>query len=158
MFDFKHTIPYVSVGFAASVLLSVFSCKEQPAQQQEVVKPEPIEVKESEHRQADEALARTYLQTAREQMANGEYASAKATVEKMRDTCRLAFTAREQGILLMDSIEISLAKADKSKPDCQRRIEFYTKKLQHDLDNDLGAEQTQDFTETSETEQKETQD
>lgn len=86
----------------------------------------------SKKRIADEELAAEYLEKARAQMNAHDYDAARKTIKEMRDTCRLAFTGREAGILLMDSIELFIAEADTSLSDRQTRVEFYQKKILHD--------------------------
>lgn len=104
----------------------------------------------SDRRTEMEAKAQTFLAEARTSFANGNHAAAKQRIETMRKDCYLAITARKEGILLMDSIDIEMArrelvKADSTaqaaaSPDAQaafdeacKKVEFYERKLKHDL-------------------------
>ena len=99
--------------------------------------------KEKEKKTYSENRARVFL-------ASGCLNEAKAEVEKMRSDCYLAISARNEGILLMDSIDIRLAQAELAHIDSLLRlgvdsvnenhfneacgkIQFYERKLQHDL-------------------------
>lgn len=101
--------------------------------------------KMSRQRQEQEARAQTCLATARAQMRQGQAAKAKNTVISLREQCPMALTARAEGILLMDSIEMALtqqelrelSQADSVKAEevaaLQARLAFYKRKLEHDL-------------------------
>lgn len=82
-------------------------------------------------------------------LAQMQCAEAKAIVIKMRKDCYLALSARKEGILLMDSIDIQQAKLELSKADSLmqkqhsistsddfdeacRKVQFYERKLQYD--------------------------
>lgn len=78
--------------------------------------------------------ANRYLQIARQEMNDSDFEAARATIEEMRDSCYLALDAREKAILLLDSIDLMAARADKSDPDRETRIKFYQKKLEYDLE------------------------
>ena len=83
------------------------------------------------------------------QLAAQDYEGARTTIRTMRRAYPLALTARENGILLMDSIDlaatrtairqlegtphhsVSLPKAS-ALPELYRRLRFYERKLQHD--------------------------
>lgn len=95
----------------------------------------------SNKRIADEKLAAEYLEKAREQMNAQDYEGARKTIKEMRDTCRLAFTGREAGILLMDSIEMFMAETDTTLTDRETRVEFYQKKILHDKKENLRTKQ-----------------
>lgn len=86
----------------------------------------------SSKRVKDERLAEKLLQQAREQVKVQKLDEAKATIKLMRDTCRYALSGREQGILLLDSIELQRAINDTTKEDHDMRVEFYRRKLLHD--------------------------
>lgn len=87
----------------------------------------------SQHRIQDEQLANKYLSRARDELKRGDLDKATRSIEEMRDSCRLAFSARKAGILLLDSIELQRAQSDTTQSDWPTRVKFYQKKLQHDL-------------------------
>ena len=89
------------------------------------------------------------LQTARQQLAAHQYEAARQTVRNMRKDCYLALNARENAILLMDSIDWLAAQAELAHVDSLmrqqsdsigqadfdeacRKVQFYERKLQHD--------------------------
>ena len=96
-----------------------------------------------------EATAQQRLATAREQLKANNCQAAKKSIEAMRHDCYLALTARQQGILLMDSVELRQAQLDLAHIDslmqhgnaqasqtsfeeaCQK-VQFYERKLQFD--------------------------
>lgn len=96
-----------------------------------------------------ETIAQQRLATAREQLRKGNCQAAKKAIEAMRHDCYLALTARQQGILLMDSVELRQAQLDLARIDsimqhgnsqaasasfeeaCQK-VQFYERKLQFD--------------------------
>ena len=96
-----------------------------------------------------EAIAQQRLATARQQLSEGNCQAAKKSIEAMRHDCYLALTARQQGILLMDSVELRQAQLDLAHIDslmqhdnakshsasfeeaCQK-VQFYERKLQFD--------------------------
>lgn len=103
----------------------------------------------SEARNKMETEAQARLSMARTKLAQMQCAEAKATVIKMRKDCYLALSARKEGILLMDSIDIQQAKLELSKADSLmqkqhsistsddfdeacRKVQFYERKLQYD--------------------------
>lgn len=111
--------------------------------------------KVSSRRLADESAGRAALARARQQLTTQHYDSARATIRTMRRAHPHALTAREDGILLMDSIDLAatrtaiaqLEKAPHSPdvpdahsrrqgsaalPELYRRLRFYERKLQHD--------------------------
>lgn len=111
--------------------------------------------KVSSRRLADESAGQAALVRARQQLATQHYDSARATIRTMRRAHPHALTAREDGILLMDSIDLAatrtaidqLEKAPHSPdisdahsrrqgstalPELYRRLRFYERKLQHD--------------------------
>lgn len=103
----------------------------------------------SEARNKMETEAQARLSIARTKLAQMQCAEAKAIVIKMRKDCYLALSARKEGILLMDSIDIQQAKLELSKADSLmqkqhsistsddfdeacRKVQFYERKLQYD--------------------------
>ena len=103
----------------------------------------------SEARNKMEIEAQARLSMARTKLAQMQCAEAKAIVIKMRKDCYLALSARKEGILLMDSIDIQQAKLELSKADSLmqkqhsistsddfdeacRKVQFYERKLQYD--------------------------
>ena len=113
---------------------------------------------QSEARQKDEAKAKDVLLNARTAFQQKHYDDARKQLRSLRRNCPLALNARESGILLMDSIEISATsdrireidslvqietqqKGKVSAPTqaqfeelCQQ-AKFYHRKLQHDLEH-----------------------
>lgn len=102
----------------------------------------------SEERRVMETEAQTRLSQARQQLEAKQYDAAKSTIKKMRKECYLALHAREEGILLMDSIELKLAQDNLVKVDsllqkgdvqakqqfqnaCQK-VQFFERKLMYD--------------------------
>lgn len=106
----------------------------------------------SSRRKADETKAQSYLDEAREALSTGNFGVAKSQIKALRDSCRYALEAREQAILLMDSIDIFAASKEMQKVDSLIRnateepsqelkekynelfqqVKFYQRKLQHD--------------------------
>lgn len=103
----------------------------------------------SEARNKMETEAQARLSMARTKLAQMQCAEAQAIVIKMRKDCYLALSARKEGILLMDSIDIQQAKLELSKADSLmqkqhsistsddfdeacRKVQFYERKLQYD--------------------------
>lgn len=105
----------------------------------------------SEHRQQMEARAQTLLADSRSALKRSDFSGAKAHIEMLRRECNLALDAREEAILLLDSIEMqhaihemvridSLLQADSTRADSLRpaldeagnRLKFYRRKLEHD--------------------------
>lgn len=108
---------------------------------------EPSEQYSSERKFMEEK-AQKYLSQARQQLEEKQYDKAKATVATMRKECYLALAAREEGILLMDSIELCVAKDNLVRIDsflqrgdsdvaqefqnaCQK-VQFFERKLNYD--------------------------
>lgn len=89
-------------------------------------------VQVSKHREHDEKLASEYLERARTAMDERDYDEARRLIKEMRDTCYLALDAREQALLLLDSVELFNAMDDKTQPDHDTRVQFYQKKLEYD--------------------------
>lgn len=103
----------------------------------------------SEARNKMETEAQARLSMARAKLAQMQCGEAKAIVIKMRKDCYLALSARKEGILLMDSIDIQQAKLELSKADSLMqkqhsistsdefdeaccKVQFYERKLQYD--------------------------
>lgn len=111
--------------------------------------------KVSSRRLADESAGQAALARARQQLATQHYDSARATIRTMRRAHPHALTAREDGILLMDSIDLAATRTaidqlersphspdvpdphsrrqgSAALPELYRRLRFYERKLQHD--------------------------
>lgn len=121
---------------SVSVILAVgaISCKKTPRE----TAAEPIEKRGSnmsQHRQRDEQRAERYIVQARAAMEREDFNTARQLVKEMRDSCYLALDARERGLLLLDSIELSAAMKDSTVPDYETRVKFYQKKLEYDIQN-----------------------
>lgn len=103
----------------------------------------------SEARISMEQEAKLYLMQARLQMEKGQYLTAKKTINIMRKKCYLAITARQQAIILMDSLDLFIAKdklvrvdsllrinhpsvKERDLEEACRQVDFYTKKIAHD--------------------------
>lgn len=102
----------------------------------------------SEARNKKEFKGQQILEEARKALQKNEYAQARKAVDKLRKECDLALSAREEGILLMDSINLfeSQKRFDeactasqcvndslsKDIDELRQRIEFYKRKLSHD--------------------------
>ena len=112
----------------------------------------------SEKRQEMEAEGQKCLTAAREAIERKDLATAREHIVLLREKYRLALDAREEGILLMDSIELfeaqeALQQADSLLQTCTdsasarfkelktnfdeqcQRIRFYHRKIQHDKAN-----------------------
>ncbi len=103
----------------------------------------------SEEREKMEAEGQKYLTAAREALRSHDFDKAKAQIKDLRDKCPRAITARQQGILLSDSIELTQAQKELQRTDsllqinrtieleatfeelCEK-VKFYHRKLQHD--------------------------
>ena len=89
------------------------------------------------------------LNTARRQLAQSQCTQAKATIEQMRKDCYLALDARKAGILLMDSVDLQMARNELEQVDSLlrakvdsisqtdfdeacRKVQFYERKIQFD--------------------------
>ncbi len=105
---------------------------------------------QSELRKKMEKTAQQYLSQARSQLAHKQLEAAKATIGDMRKKCYQAITARKEGILLMDSIDLEMARQELVRTDSLlhagepqlsqsdfdeacRKVEFYERKLRHDI-------------------------
>ena len=97
-----------------------------------------------------------YLSKARDYLGFERFKEARAAIDSLRDKSPRAFNAREEGILLLDSIDLfearkDLEKTEKAlalnpkgdlkdsldfdKEEAQQKITFFTKKLAHDKAN-----------------------
>lgn len=112
--------------------MSLTSCKKGDQSSSSQEKPKD-EIQASQHRLQDEQRAKGYLDRARAEMNAGNYDAAREAIKEMRDSCYLALEARENGILLLDSIDLMHAQTDNSSSDKETRIEFYQKKLEYDI-------------------------
>ncbi len=104
-----------------------------------------------EKRNAQELLGQEYLKQARAYLADKEFEAARVEIDSMRNNCRRALTAREAGILLLDSINLAEAEHNlllldermKTEKDSMTvlkerfdemflKAEFYRRKIEHD--------------------------
>ncbi len=127
---------------AAAAVFSVISCSKKAKNG-----GEDSEEYSSERLKMETAAA-PMLAEARTRLAAGDHSGARAAVERMRKDCYLALTARRQGILLMDSIDIAQARLELVAADSVlrkdgaaaqadfdeacRKVQFYELKLRHD--------------------------
>lgn len=125
----KYTLRTLIFAIAAMALTTLGSCKKDAPVEQD----NTTTAKASKHRQRDEQRAAQYLVQARNRMEQGQYDAARDLIKQMRDTCYLAYDARERGILLLDSIELLCAMDDSTAEDHETRVKFYQKKLEYDL-------------------------
>lgn len=79
-------------------------------------------------RQSDEAVAALMLDKAREALAKDSTEEARTIIRNMRRQQPLAITARRQGILLMDSVDMKQAQLDGNED----MYKFYQHKLKYD--------------------------
>ena len=94
-----------------------------------------------------EQTGQRHLAEAREALKNKNYNVAREKVEMLRKECELALSAREEGILLMDSINLFEAQnllerayniqaqedsIEISEENLQQKVYFYKRKLEHD--------------------------
>lgn len=97
------------------------------------------------------------LRQARVAMAEGNTAQAKALIDTLRSRCPMAFNAREDGILVLDSANLFEARLevdsiekvirntqlsrigrdtmDFNLDEAREKIKFFEKKIQHDIQN-----------------------
>lgn len=99
-----------------------------------------------------EGQAQKYLKSARHALKEKDFTKAREEIEVMRRKCDLAFTARNEGILLMDSVDIAeaedqmtrigeLLNSDTEQVDslskvleeCRDKVKFYQRKLKYDI-------------------------
>ena len=116
------------------VLTMCFACKENKHEDW------------SEARTKMEQKGQAYLMLSRQALSEKNFTTAREKVNLLRKECELALSAREEGILLMDSINLfeaeeqfrtacedsTAASARKSIEDLQQKICFYQRKLEHD--------------------------
>lgn len=122
----------------SALLFTLASCKEKNTEEQ------------SKQRREMETGASHMLHQARKNLAAGNHEMARKQILEMRKTFYLAISAREAGILLMDSIELSFAQQELALADSLlrkgasegikeqfdeacRKVEFYRRKLKHDI-------------------------
>lgn len=105
----------------------------------------------SEARTAMEAEGQVILAKARAALAHQDFETARSEVGQLRNRCKLAYDARNAGILLLDSIEIADAQSrlaevnrqlDTAVPpsdslqalqeELTMRVNFFKRKLAHD--------------------------
>lgn len=100
----------------------------------------------SEARTKMEQKGQAYLMLSRQALSEKNFTTAREKVNLLRKECELALSAREEGILLMDSINLfeaeelfrtacvdsTAASARESIEDLQQKICFYQRKLEHD--------------------------
>lgn len=105
----------------------------------------------SEARQDMEVRGQQLLNESRKALSRHDYEQARRHIHTLRDKCDLAFTAREAGILLMDSIDLQEAVSGMLATDSLMRqhpqaadslsrvlgeyndkIKFFRRKLEHD--------------------------
>lgn len=104
-----------------------------------------------------EAGGQACLVAARSALQANDFAGAKQQIERLRKEFPLALNAREQGILLLDSIDLAEARVQlkeceqaAAQPDldniardtlnfnldrAQQKVKFFLKKLDHDREN-----------------------
>lgn len=136
-----------SIIMACLLALGLLSCNSSN-------KGDESEKEYSEARTRMEKDARNRLAQARRQLASGQPRQARETIKNMRKQCYLAIDARNQGIVLMDSVDLYLAKQElarvdslmrmgKAVPDSLRpgkdafedacrKVQFYERKIQFD--------------------------
>ncbi len=118
----------------------------------------------SANRAADESAALPCLTAARKALAEKDFATASAKVTELRKSYPMAITAREQALLLWDSIqwleaeeqvrawdarvqEGTAAQGDSLQAELEdllRRVEFYKRKLVHDKKAQQGGATSKD--------------
>ncbi len=129
-----------SLGLLACLLIA--ACKSAPSKSKETEGY-------SNNRRLMEEKAQRCLNSAREQVKNDNLDKAKTIIKQMRKDCYLALSARREGILLMDSIDLQQSKHELVSADslmhvpptdgnrqnfneaCQK-VQFYERKLQYD--------------------------
>ena len=129
----KHKYFNLSLGLLC-VLTMCFACKENKHEDW------------SEARTKMEQKGQAYLMLSRQALSEKNFTTARERVNLLRKECELALSAREEGILLMDSINLfeaeeqfrtaredsTAASARESIEDLQQKICFYQRKLEHD--------------------------
>lgn len=113
--------------------------------------PKGDDKKWSSARTEMEKNAQEMLAEARSALNEGKFNKAKSIVEQMRKDCTLALEAREEGILLMDSIDLMQLRSELSQAgdlllrhpedslllqqkveELSKKMNFYKRKLEHD--------------------------
>lgn len=103
-----------------------------------------------------ESMGQGFLAQARDYLSFARFSEARAAIDSIRIKYPLAFNAREEGILLLDSIDIAQARdmlqksvkalalgpkgarrdsVEFDRDESSQKITFYTKKLAHDKAN-----------------------
>lgn len=122
-----------------SVLLMASCSKSQPTDE---------EIEQAGHQ---------WLLRARASLADADYDLARTYIDSLRERCPMALNAREEGILLLDSIELAQAveqlqqaeffarqsdldyiardSADTNLDRAMAKVKFFQKKIGHDLAN-----------------------
>lgn len=78
-----------------------------------------------------EEQGQSYLKSARAALKANQIAKATDLIDSLRRYVPTALNAREEAILLQDSINLADAQQGK-QPDSDLRVEFYRKKLEYD--------------------------
>lgn len=138
----KHKYFNLSLGLLC-VLTMCFACKENKHEDW------------SEARTKMEQKGQAYLMLSRQALSEKNFTTAREKVNLLRKECELALSAREEGILLMDSINLfeaeeqfrtacedsTTASAREFIEDLQQKICFYQRKLEHDKKSKEAANQ-----------------
>ena len=114
----------------AILILSVTACTESPES-----KREKAEIK-----------GKDLINQARSAYTHGEFEKAIELIDSIRNAYPLAMEAREQGILLKDSVYLEQAReelkklveqdgSDSQLEELQNKIKFYLRKLEHDKEH-----------------------
>lgn len=96
-------------------------------------------------RECAEEYGAVLLQQARNAFQDADFMHAIVLIDSIRATYPLAMEAREQGILLKDSVLLEEARTELNKAveanagteqieELQMKVKFYIKKLQHDIE------------------------
>lgn len=147
--------PFITAPFAALLALTSLtalttSCGESK---------ENAHADWSEARQQQEEKGQTLLADARRALAHKDFATARNQIKTLRRDCAIAFEARGEGILLLDSIDLQealdgMAAADSLQQSATvpadsaravleeyaQRIKFFRRKLEHDRKETRGTE------------------
>lgn len=111
----------------------------------------PTAQEQSERRQHDETAAQPLLHQARQALAQKDFKTARISIKTLREDCPYALTAREKGLIVMDSIDLVEAQTQLIRQDsllrncagsCKlrqakydelvQRVKFYQRKIRHD--------------------------
>lgn len=128
-----------------SLILVIFAAALVSCGQRQAAAPDP------------EVEGQAWLGKARTALRDSDFAAARRAIDSLRSQCAEALNAREQGILLLDSIELAEARlqlADAQKAASQQgldiyardsvdthldrmkaKVQFFERKLQHDCEN-----------------------